>query len=317
MKIVRNWINSDGRKKPSHDHNWNIDTSYDSNGKIIQLKVITFSDRESNYMNSETEVVETTVQYEYYQFVSETMSIDTLKTYDHAVFAFVTDSNYTPIDISSLSTIDEANSSISSEKVSTDPLTHTSLLSRTQVVDLFRQTSAGKLRRPEYNRINNTTIYGFLVVPFADSTPDEMTFVVNSSISANVNITTSGFSENLPDIGKEFWDQQVSNPIPVAYDGWMDLLPKISTPNTINVSTNSTTDFDVQLVDSNNNPIAREGVTIYLENTGGNLALQRVITDANGASKVTVISGPVPGTFKIKTGFKYFSGVSDTIINVS
>ena len=61
----------------------------------------------------------------------------------------------------------------------------------------------------------------------------------------------------------------------------------------------------------------RAGITIYLENTGGMLDSNRAVTNPDGVASFTLTSGSLPTSFKLKAGFKYFSGLIDIPVTVS
>jgi hypothetical protein len=279
MKIVKNQVNEVGKGLNSPDNNVNINAYYDSSNTTITLHVKTSA---NTIKINEFDVVSNTVVERFvpqiYQNFTESMNVSSLSLYDHAAFAFWTDSNYEPFEDANTTT-------------------------NTIVVDTFRASYPTKLRRDEIAALHNKSQYAFLLVPFADCTPDEMLFVLNVDKSANATITYQGFSEELPEI--------------IEQNKRLDFLPKLNAPATLNVSTGSTTSFDVQLIDSNNNTINRPNVIIYMENTGGVLGSNRIVTNANGVATGTITVGTQPTSFKIKTGFKYFSGKKDIIVNVS
>ena len=81
------------------------------------------------------------------------------------------------------------------------------------------------------------------------------------------------------------------------------------------MNTNSTQSFTIRLTDYFGNTIAKPNVTIYLDNTGGLLLNKQIVTDDNGIATGHITSFDT-ATFKIKAGFKYFSGVVDIPVKV-
>lgn len=75
----------------------------------------------------------------------------------------------------------------------------------------------------------------------------------------------------------------------------------------------------VEVIDPNTNaPIANSGTTLFLESTAGYLPYQRVKVAADGSAKVPVMAlGLVAGdSFKVKVGFRQYTGVLDVPFNV-
>lgn len=319
MKLVNHCINLEGRRTNFEDRYWNIITNFNEENNILHYEVVTYANTKIDFATHEVppdanavynpEDVKHDIHYrmDFYQVFAQDVDISTLSLYDHAVFAITADDQKDPIIIPAF---DQSESEHKHD-------VHTN----SYVIDLLKSTYTAKISRNEYCKAYGKLIFGYLIVPFADSTTDEMIFVMNNEVTANVSVTQSGFSEVLPDVGRDFWNQYLGHtgkvPRKPVNDSCMRFLPKISAPDTLDVSINSTTDFTVQLVDFEGNVIPRAGVTIYLENTGGLLNLQRIVTDANGSATAKISVGEHATAFKVKTGFKYFSGMTDTIVNVT
>ncbi len=84
---------------------------------------------------------------------------------------------------------------------------------------------------------------------------------------------------------------------------------QITAPTTI--PANGTVKARIGLRDHRNKPLAR-ACEIHLETTGGQLARSRLPLDAGKGSVAVSASGLEPGErFKIKAGFRYYSGVAE------
>jgi hypothetical protein len=123
----------------------------------------------------------------------------------------------------------------------------------------------------------------FVFIPYVDSSTDDWTLVVNSSIATNEGSALATFNvDNNRSIG--------------AAAG--DLLPSIS-------MSKDGTDISATI-----DPV-KEDVEIYFETTGGYLNKNRVKTNSSGVATTTVV-GAAAG--KVKAGFKYFSGKAEITI---
>jgi hypothetical protein len=178
--------------------------------------------------------------------------------------------------------------------------THYELIKDSYVIDLFKMTYPTKYSPLEFGTVNSKIFYGFLIVPFADSVPEDMVYVVRAPNNINCNITHNGFSQEL---------------VPIENNEWNKFYP-IAIADAFTMPKNSTVEFNIRLVDSKWLPIFKEGVTIYLETTGGNLANKRIVTDASGQAKGHITVGDSVSRFKIKTGFKNFSGIFEIPVRV-
>ena len=179
---------------------------------------------------------------------------------------------------------------------------------KTTVHDLFQLSGPTKIRFTGMQNVYGKIAYATLITPFASSTDDEIILMVRSPSNANVAFTANGFSEDLGTTISNRWQRDTGS--------WINLFPNLSSPP-LNVGINTTTQFTVQLVDSAGEPIARSGATIYLETTGGVLTTNRIVTDANGTATGGIMVTSIPTQFKIKAGFKYFTGVIDIPVTVS
>ena len=173
---------------------------------------------------------------------------------------------------------------------------------QTIFTDLFKLTLPTKSGFSDLKKINGKEPYAVLIVPYANSSDDDLILMIRSPQSMNVSNSFSGFSEVLPDL---------------LYKDWKTTLYPTLVANTVNTGVSSTVSLDIQLADQDGTPIKREGVTIYLENLGGVLDLNRIVTDSDGIATANLTVGSVPTNFKIKAGFKYYSGVINIPVNVT
>jgi hypothetical protein len=183
----------------------------------------------------------------------------------------------------------------------------------TTVQELFQLTGPAKIRFKDLRGLYDKLTYATLVVPFSDSTDDELILMIRDPSNANVQLTTSGFSGDLGTVSSNAWQTGVDQS---GEPGWLSLYPTLISP-ALTVGVNTTTQFSVQLANSDGTPMQRAGVTLYLDNTGGTLTSNRIITDSTGVATGTIVTTSIPTTFKIKVGFKYFSGVLDIPVTVS
>ena len=168
----------------------------------------------------------------------------------------------------------------------------------TYVIDLFKMTHPSKLNLGDVYSLQKRILMGVLVVPYANCTNDELIFMVKTpSVWTSKQVTIEGFSEQLEDI---------------SYNtDWKKVLYPSLTCEDITMQVSSSKEFQVTLSEP------RAGVTIYLENTGGILDSNRAITNQNGIATFTLTVGEIPTSFKLKAGFKYFSGLIDIPVTVS
>lgn len=165
-----------------------------------------------------------------------------------------------------------------------------------RVDNVFKKTLPN--RELYHNLSRPAGSFGFIVVPFKDSTPDEWMFVTNvRSYDCAANVIVDVVATINDDNVDSFSHDEAHGTCIRA----IDLLPKIAL-------TLEDGAVGIQLVDGEGNNIARAGVEIYLETTSGALSASRVFTDANGAATAT-ISGHANG--KLKAGFKYWAGKTD------
>ena len=92
-------------------------------------------------------------------------------------------------------------------------------------------------------------------------------------------------------------------------------VPEISGPASVATGSQEVHQFGITLKDSDGNQVAAPG-TVYLESTAGQLTHQRVTLDQSGCGSFgLVFSGLRLGEkVKIKSGFRYFPGVSDHFV---
>jgi hypothetical protein len=168
----------------------------------------------------------------------------------------------------------------------------------TFVIDLFKMTQPSKLNLNDIYSLQKRILVGALIVPYANCTNDELIFMLKTpQIWSSKQVTLEGFSEQMEDI-------------PIGIDWKKTLYPSLTCEDiTMNVS--SSKEFQVNLSEP------REGVTIYLENTGGVLDSNRAATNQHGIATFTLTVGEIPTNFKLKAGFKYFSGLIDIPVTVS
>jgi hypothetical protein len=130
----------------------------------------------------------------------------------------------------------------------------------------------------------------YILVPFADATVNDVTFiaVTNSLKVDNVEISDTfdfDITKTLADISDEY-------------------LPGIS------LSKDGTT-ITAQLKNADGTPAAKENVDIYFETTTGYLTKSRSTTNSSGVATTELINAD---SGKVKAGFKYFSGKTQIII---
>ena len=253
MKIVKN----DARSLLMIDDTWDIDVSYASNTITMNIKM----------------------SYSNIVYINAASTIDltklTPKPDDFTAYTMLTDVN--PEGLWTY---------CASQELNPTP----NVVTSSYVVDLFRMTLPSKLNVDDFIDMHDKLLFGALLVPFSDSTPDDMVFMVRAPYNVKSNITYSGFSQELPMIEK---------------NGYIKYLPSLKS-NAISMANNSTQSFDIQLTDGSGNNISKPNVMIYLENTGGLLTNSRIVTDNRGIATGHVTS--LDSSFKIKAGFKYFSG---------
>lgn len=152
-----------------------------------------------------------------------------------------------------------------------------------KATNFFKHTQHNKSSVGSLRNLMNIKPIVFVFIPYVDSSTDDWTLVVNSSIATNEGSALATFNvDNNRSIG--------------AAAG--DLLPSIS-------MSKDGTDISATI-----DPV-KEDVEIYFETTGGYLNKNRVKTNSSGVATTTVV-GAASG--KVKAGFKYFSGKAEITI---
>ena len=152
-----------------------------------------------------------------------------------------------------------------------------------KATNFFKHTQHNKSSVGSLRNLMNIKPIVFVFIPYVDSSTDDWTLVVNSSIATNEGSALATFNvDNNRSIG--------------AAAG--DLLPSIS-------MSKDGTDISATI-----DPV-KEDVEIYFETTGGYLNKNRVKTNSSGVATTTVV-GAAAG--KVKAGFKYFSGKAEITI---
>ena len=157
-------------------------------------------------------------------------------------------------------------------------------------VDVLKYTYATKGTPGFFKNASNIQPILYILVPFADSSRDDWTFVViGNSVKVNSTEVTETF------------DIDIDRTLAETCDA---ILPGI-------VLTKAGTTITAQLTDSTGTPVAKSNIDIYFETTAGYLTKSRSTTDSNGIATTQVI-GAEEG--KVKAGFKYFSGKTQITI---
>ena len=251
MKLVRNLSD----RKGSVDTDWTINATFANN--VVTVSVVVSEQTptgENVFLNTTANFVIADLQPQFTNC---------------SLFGMVADSN-------------PASSWHNSKEVKVTTIT------KSTIVNAFATTKKSKLTIDEFTDSYQKMPYAGLIVPFADSTPDEMILMVRTPTNINVKFTSSGFSPELS---------------PVDETTLFSLFPYLR-GSPINAPIGQDTPFTVQLSKK------RAGVEIYLESTGGILTNQRIVTDENGLA--TGYIRPISSTpFKVKAGFKNYSGIAD------
>ncbi len=157
-------------------------------------------------------------------------------------------------------------------------------------VDVLKYTYTTKGTTGFFKNASNIQPIMYILVPFADSSMDDWTFVaIGNSVKVNGTEVTDTFDV---DIDKSLAETCNEN------------LPGIT------LSKDGTT-ITAQLTNSTGTPVAKSNIDIYFETTAGYLTKSRSTTDSNGVATTQVI-GAEEG--KVKAGFKYFSGKTQITI---
>jgi hypothetical protein len=295
MKIVRNkspW--------PYSDTEWKVDAHLAND--VVTLSIVTnmvVTEASASNLEANSEVLHSTVTKNVeFGNVKVSFNLSDIRSnfVDHGAIAFLTSKH----------------PALEHPQVDTQQTVQNQT---TTVHELFQLTNASKMRFRGIQNVYDKLVYATVMVPFADSTNDELILMLRSPINANVVMNTSGFGNDLGSVSSNAW-RKTGTDESTQEMGWLSLLPSLKS-DTLNVGVNTTTNFSVQLIDGNGNNISRAGVTIYLDNTGGTLSQSRIVTNEHGVATGSIIATSVPTEFKIKAGFKYFTGVIDIPVTVS
>lgn len=95
------------------------------------------------------------------------------------------------------------------------------------------------------------------------------------------------------------------------------VLPRVKVADAVRVAADGYSTVPIQIVDQQGKLISSAACDLYLVETGGYLPMRRVRTVGGQASFKVGALGLEPGdTFKIKVGFRHFSGLADVNIEV-
>lgn len=94
-------------------------------------------------------------------------------------------------------------------------------------------------------------------------------------------------------------------------------MPNIESPEEITVFANSTSNVTATFIDPETNlPLNEYSSTIYVETTGGYINKNRVISNPSGTITVRPLDLNPGDEFKIKFGWRHYTGVSETLVKV-
>ncbi|MDR9847004.1 hypothetical protein [Herbaspirillum huttiense] len=168
------------------------------------------------------------------------------------------------------------------------------------IISYFPLTALNKGKTPNYvSGLVGRSLLAHVFVPHAG---------VSSFEECNVMVATTGsVKSNVPFL--EIENSRADWTIP-KYD------MKITGP--AKLSTGQTGTFNLQFLGFDGKP-AKAPALVYVETTAGYLPLARVQLDENGQGSFKVRADLIdPGTtFKVKVGFKYFSGLAETVVEVT
>jgi hypothetical protein len=142
----------------------------------------------------------------------------------------------------------------------------------------------------------------FIYQPFADTLFTQCSMTLKYNVSKGFNSNISG------------WVAAKDNDYLASLQAE---LPSVQIVNGGgNIAAGATASVSLRMVDGAGNLLAR-GSILYLEETGGFLPLRRVAVENGLASFNIMATGLVPGqTFKVKVGFRTYSGVLDVPFQV-
>jgi hypothetical protein len=248
----------------SFDSNWNLDVTFD--GKNVQLNMNISAKRDENIVYVNTNNI-----FDLQKLSSEIT--------DFSIFMF---GSYDILDSN----------------------TFTKTETKSKIINVTKITNPSKLNSDDLQKIYGITPYALLLIPFANSTPNDMILVACAPKNTDCKINFKGFNKELPatDSSRSLIPQ------------WMAYMPTLSSQNNINLSVANTTPFVVQLTDTQGNNINNSNVTIYLQTTGGVLDNKRITTDKKGQA-IGHITALTNDPFTIDLGFKYVEGLSKIQVN--
>jgi hypothetical protein len=142
-----------------------------------------------------------------------------------------------------------------------------------------------------------------MTLPHPDAPFTEANFIVR-------NRADMAFMSNLTG-----WNVTANRP---ENNGILSTLPSITlSVESINVPVNGTALVEATSVDMDGVALTDGHRTIYLEETGGFLPLRRVRTTGGKASfRISALGMQAGDTFKVKAGYRNFSGCAEVAVNV-
>ena len=168
----------------------------------------------------------------------------------------------------------------------------------------FSQTFQMK-REPRTMRLMGDTEWPVIMtLPYPGAPFTEANFVVR-------NRAGNAFISNLTG-----WKVTADRP---ENDGILGTLPGIKlSAAEVTTSPNGSVNLEATVIDSNGATVPGGSFTIYLEETGGFVPLRRIKT-ANGKASFRVSAmGMLAGeTFKVKAGFRNYSGCAEVLVKVA
>jgi hypothetical protein len=167
----------------------------------------------------------------------------------------------------------------------------------------FSQTFLTK-REPRKSRLMGESEWPVIMtLPYPDAPFTEANFIVR-------NRADMAFVSNL-----EGWDVVADRP---EGGGIIGTLPGIKlSQDTITLSAGGAATVEATVIDSDGTPRAEGAHTIYLEETGGFIPMRRVKT-ANGKAtfRVSAMGMQAGDTFKVKAGYRNYSGCAEVTVKV-
>lgn len=101
------------------------------------------------------------------------------------------------------------------------------------------------------------------------------------------------------------------------YDFTASIYPRVTAPGSVVVAAGGYAVIPLGLTNATGEVLAGADADLYLEGTGGYLPKTRIrITDGRGTAKVGALGLEAGDSFKVKIGFRFFSGAAETIVRV-